>query len=211
MARETYAWPIAVLSGGQVTRALLAKLLLQEPDLLVLDEPTNYLDLAALEWLESYLAAWPHSLLVVSHDRYFLDHVVNAHLGAEPRPAGDLSRQLYALCACSARIAARARRRVSGAARRSIAKTEEFIRRYKAGQRSKQARGPRDAPGAPGARRGARSTSVRSRLRLRTTLRSGDKVLDERGRHHRLYETADAPMAQDEAGEYIALSDAGRS
>ena len=72
-----FEWPISMLSGGQVTRAYLAKLLLQEPELLVLDEPTNYLDLQALEWLESYLAAWPGSILIVSHDRYFLDHVVN--------------------------------------------------------------------------------------------------------------------------------------
>jgi ATP-binding cassette subfamily F protein 3 len=68
-----YEWPISVLSGGQITRALLAKLLLQEPDLLILDEPTNYLDLAALEWLENYLLAWRQTLLIVSHDRYFLD------------------------------------------------------------------------------------------------------------------------------------------
>ena len=56
-SQEMYSWPIAVFSGGQITRALLARLLLQEPDLLVLDEPTNYLDLAALEWLEAYLQA----------------------------------------------------------------------------------------------------------------------------------------------------------
>jgi ATP-binding cassette subfamily F protein 3 len=73
---DAYDWPVAVLSGGQVTRALLAKLLLEKPELLVLDEPTNYLDLAAMEWLEAYLRDWPHSLLVVSHDRYFMDQVV---------------------------------------------------------------------------------------------------------------------------------------
>jgi len=58
------------------TRALLARLLLESPDLLVLDEPTNHLDINAVEWLESFLKSWPGALLVVSHDRYFMDSVV---------------------------------------------------------------------------------------------------------------------------------------
>src|SRR5690606_35705343 len=61
---------------GEKTRAKLASLLLQQPDLLLLDEPTNFLDLAGLEWLERLLQDWPGSLLVVSHDRFFLDRVV---------------------------------------------------------------------------------------------------------------------------------------
>jgi ATP-binding cassette subfamily F protein 3 len=65
------------LSGGQKTRALLARLLLEKPDLLILDEPTNHLDVAAIEWLESNLKAWEGAVLMVSHDRYFLDRVVN--------------------------------------------------------------------------------------------------------------------------------------
>jgi ATP-binding cassette subfamily F protein 3 len=69
--------PLAHLSGGQKTRALLARLLLEAPDLLILDEPTNHLDGKAGEWLEHTLRAWPGALLVVSHDRYFLDTVVD--------------------------------------------------------------------------------------------------------------------------------------
>jgi ATP-binding cassette subfamily F protein 3 len=69
--------PIPQLSGGQRTRALLARLLLSNPDLLVLDEPTNHLDIAAVEWLEGYLSQWDGAELLVSHDRYFLDKVVN--------------------------------------------------------------------------------------------------------------------------------------
>ena len=65
------------LSGGQKTRALLARLLLEAPDLLILDEPTNHLDVEAIEWLESTLLAWEGALLVVSHDRYFLDRVAD--------------------------------------------------------------------------------------------------------------------------------------
>lgn len=74
---EDYATPIAHLSGGQKTRALLARLLLTSPDLLILDEPTNHLDVEAIAWLEGMLKVWPGALLIVSHDRYFLDKVVN--------------------------------------------------------------------------------------------------------------------------------------
>ncbi|HET6444037.1 MAG TPA: ABC-F family ATP-binding cassette domain-containing protein [candidate division Zixibacteria bacterium] len=65
------------LSGGQKTRALLAKLLLEKPDLLILDEPTNHLDVEAIEWLEGLLKGWEGAIIVVSHDRYFLDAVIN--------------------------------------------------------------------------------------------------------------------------------------
>jgi len=69
--------PLTHLSGGQKTRVLLGRLLLEQPDLLILDEPTNHLDMTAVEWLENSLRTWPGTLLIVSHDRYFLDRIVN--------------------------------------------------------------------------------------------------------------------------------------
>lgn len=73
---EYYDTPVDALSGGQKTKLALAKILLQEPNLLILDEPTNHLDMNVLAWLEDYLKSYRGALLVVSHDRYFLDHVV---------------------------------------------------------------------------------------------------------------------------------------
>ena len=68
--------PISTLSGGQKTRVALAKMLLQAPDLIILDEPTNHLDMNSIHWLEGYLAGYKGAVLIVAHDRYFLDKIV---------------------------------------------------------------------------------------------------------------------------------------
>lgn len=72
---EHYERPVNVLSGGEKTRLALAKMLLQNPKLLILDEPTNHLDIETLSWLEKYLASYEGAILIVSHDRYFLDQI----------------------------------------------------------------------------------------------------------------------------------------
>ena len=77
MGKATWQMPLNHLSGGQKTRVLLARLLLEKPDLLMLDEPTNHLDIEAVEWLEHTLREWDGAVLIVSHDRYFLDNSVN--------------------------------------------------------------------------------------------------------------------------------------
>ncbi|HUT15544.1 MAG TPA: ATP-binding cassette domain-containing protein [Anaerolineae bacterium] len=130
----------AVLSGGQRTRAQLAKLLLAKPDLLLLDEPTNHLDLEAIRWLEDYLGQWKGSLLIVAHDRYFLDKVANRvwemSFGALEQYRGRYSHYV------ELRFERRARRQAEyDAQQEHIARTKDFIRRYKAGQRAREARG----------------------------------------------------------------------
>ena len=75
-AEEEFSKSIDALSGGQKTRVSLGKLLLTKPDVLLLDEPTNHLDMESIAWLETYLRTYPGSVLIVAHDRYFLDRVV---------------------------------------------------------------------------------------------------------------------------------------
>ena len=86
------------LSGGEQTRLCLARLLLQKPDLLLLDEPTNHLDMETLQWLENYLSAYKGSVLVISHDRYFLDHVctgiVEILMGSSEQYNGNYTRYI---------------------------------------------------------------------------------------------------------------------
>jgi ATP-binding cassette subfamily F protein 3 len=139
-SREQQAAPAAHLSGGQQTRAALGKLLLLEPELLLLDEPTNHLDLAALEWLENYLIAWQGAVIVVSHDRYFLDRVTERTIEVDRQHAdvypGNYTKYVQLR---TERLERWAKDYV--AQQEYITRTEDFVRRYKAGQRSKEARG----------------------------------------------------------------------
>ena len=73
---EDFSKPVASLSGGEKTRVALGKMLLQAPDIIILDEPTNHLDLNAIHWLEGYLSSYKGAVLIVAHDRYFLDKIV---------------------------------------------------------------------------------------------------------------------------------------
>ena len=127
-------------SGGEQTRILLARALVREPDFLILDEPTNHLDIGMVEWLEGFLREFSGALLVISHDRYFLDQVVTEIWLLEACTLasyrGNYSEFLYKKAEQD-----KAALRAYEAQADYIAKTEEYIRRYQAGIKSKQARG----------------------------------------------------------------------
>jgi ATP-binding cassette, subfamily F, member 3 len=130
--------PATTFSGGQQSRMMLAKLLLESPDLMLLDEPSNHLDIATTEWLESYLARQPVAMVVVSHDRYFLDKVVNKvwelHQGRITAYPGNYS-QYWRLRSEKAKVLERQAERHE----EKEEKLEAYIRKYGAGQRAKQA------------------------------------------------------------------------
>lgn len=170
--------PIEQLSGGQHTRAMLAKLLLESPDVLMLDEPTNHLDIEAVEWLEAFLKDWEGALVVVSHDRYFLDQV--AATVWEMTPGLEVYHGNY-----SAYINQRQERYARRLAEYEvqtafIEKEQEYIRRNIAGQNTNQAKGRQrrlerlleDARLAP-----PPTEPRRMHINLNTRGRSGDLVL----------------------------------
>ncbi|MFP3897072.1 MAG: ABC-F family ATP-binding cassette domain-containing protein [Anaerolineales bacterium] len=204
---EMYHWPIAVLSGGQVTRALLAKLLLREPELFVLDEPTNYLDLEALEWLESYLIEWPHTLLLVSHDRYLLDKVAS-RVWELNHGRLEFYRGNYSHYMRQRRERRERWRREYEEQQEFIARTEAFIRRYKAGQRSREAQG-REKRLERLERIEPPPSSKQMNLRLSTSLRSGDRVLMSDGAAIGYADRPGKGRGTDEALEEHVLFDTG--
>ncbi len=140
--RSDFGKPVNILSGGQKTRALLARLILQAPDVLLLDEPTNHLDVSAVEWLEATLKDYPGAIIVVSHDRYFIDAVADTvwelKAGAIEIYSGNYTRYLIQREERSER-----QQKEFEKQQEFIAKEEEYIRRNLAGQNTRQAQGRR--------------------------------------------------------------------
>ena len=137
---EDFEKDVHHFSGGQRTRICLAKALLREPDFLFLDEPTNHLDIKMIEWLEDFLSEYAGGVIIISHDRFFLDrvatHILDLSGGTVTAYAGNYSyfqkvhaeRQKSLLAAYEKQ-------------QEHIKRTEEYIRRYRAGIKAKQARG----------------------------------------------------------------------
>src|SRR5512135_463138 len=180
--RSDFDKPVNILSGGQKTRALLARLILQAPEVLLLDEPTNHLDVNAVEWLEATLKDYPGSIIVVSHDRYFIDAIADTvwelKSGVVETYTGNYTQYLI-------QREERLERQQKEYEKQQefIAKEEEYIRRNLAGQNTRQAQGRRtrlerlrkssDMVQRPDARK-------TMKLDLAATRRSGDIVLRAR-------------------------------
>jgi ATP-binding cassette subfamily F protein 3 len=132
--------PASKLSGGETTRLALARLILEEPDLLILDEPTNHLDLQATEWLEGWLRSYPGAVLLVSHDRAFLesfgDRFLELRDGKVFSYPGPFAQYQRLKAEESARLAEVAKRQ-----QQQIDKMDEYVRRFMGSERTAQARG----------------------------------------------------------------------
>ena len=128
--------PVNVLSGGEKTRVLLAKLLLSKPSLLLLDEPTNHLDADAIEWLEAFLRSYEETIMIISHDRYFLDQSVNRIFEMENKRLISYNGN-YTDYQKQAKINREIRLRQYENQQRDIKKQEESIERLKAYGREK--------------------------------------------------------------------------
>ena len=125
-----YNKKISSLSGGERTRLALAALLLEKPDILFLDEPTNHLDIGTLKWLEQYLEAYRGTIMVVSHDRYFLDRTVNRIFEVENHKVYSYQGK-YSDYAAQKKIRRETELRAYNNQQREIARQEEIIRRMK--------------------------------------------------------------------------------
>ncbi|MCA9959967.1 MAG: ABC-F family ATP-binding cassette domain-containing protein, partial [Anaerolineales bacterium] len=139
-AEADWTMPLTHLSGGQKTRTLLARLLLENPDLLILDEPTNHLDVEAVEWLEGMLKTWDGAVLVVSHDRYFLDRVVNT-IWEMSRVGMEIYRGNYSAYVEQRQSRWELQTKAFADFKAYAEKELDFIRRNIAGQRTQMAQG----------------------------------------------------------------------
>ncbi len=213
-----YERPLSQLSGGQRTRALLANLLLSNPDLILLDEPTNHLDISAVEWLETYLKEWEGAVLIVSHDRYFLDQVAQTIF--EMTPALELYHGNYS--AYLAQRAERYQRRLEEYQTQVefVEKEEEYIRRNIAGQNTRQAQGRRKRLERmlEEARITPPSEGRRLHLHLQPVARSGDLVVRtnrlsvgyaDEGRP--LFKAPDLTLTRGECAAIIGPNGAGKT
>jgi ATP-binding cassette subfamily F protein 3 len=208
-APEDWKRPVGSFSGGEQSRIALARLLLEEPDLVLLDEPTNHLDLRAIEWLENFVKGAKSAVLVVSHDRYFLDAVAGSILELEDgrltRYPGNYSRYVVEKKAAEERLARKAK---ANAERR--AQLERFIEKNRAkARKAAQAKSKQKLLDRMEKVEGPSGAGKNMRLDLGDASRAGRVVLEMEDVRY-AHEDADEPLLEGldlviERGERVAL------
>ncbi len=174
--KEDYHRPVGTFSGGQQRRLLLAKMLLSAPDVMLLDEPSNHLDIAATRWLEDYLVRQPEAMLLVSHDRYFLNRVVTKVFELHNRRVTSYPGN-YAAYWRQRQERYERELKEWEAQREYIEKQEDYIRRVHYGQLAKQAQSRKKA--LDRLERVERPTMVESpRMHFGEVRRAGDVILE---------------------------------
>jgi ATP-binding cassette, subfamily F, member 3 len=208
-APEDWKRPVGSFSGGEQSRIALARLLLEEPDLVLLDEPTNHLDLKAIEWLENFVKGAKSAVLVVSHDRYFLDAVAGSILELEDgkltRYPGNYSEYVTEKRASEERLARKAK---ANAERR--AQLERFIEKNRAkARKASQAKSKQKLLDRMEKVEGPSSANKNMKLDLGDTSRAGRVVLEMEDVRY-AHEDSDEPLLEEldlvvERGERVAL------
>lgn len=208
--------PTSALSGGEKTRLALARLLLEEPDLLILDEPTNHLDLQATEWLEGWIRSYPGAILVVSHDRTFLeagfdrfldlrDHTIKVYPGPFAKYQQVHHEEQLRLAEVSKRQ------------QQQIDKLDEYVRRFMNSQRTAQARGRlKMMEKLQGSHVQAPKNERGMKAGFREAKRSGEIVLEAKGLGmafgaQRLFSGVDWTVRNGERWGVIGENGAGKS
>jgi ATP-binding cassette, subfamily F, member 3 len=209
-APEDWKRPVGSFSGGEQSRIALARLLMEEPDLILLDEPTNHLDLRAIEWLENFVKGAKSAVLVVSHDRYFLDAVAGSILeledGVLARYPGNYSKYVTEKKAREEQLARKAK---ANAERR--AQLERFVEKNRAkASKASQAKSKQKLLDRMEKIEDPRSASKNVRLDLgMETVRAGRVVLEMEDVRY-AHDDAEGPLLEDldlviERGERVAL------
>ena len=213
-----YGRPLIQFSGGERTRAVLTRLLLSEPDLLLLDEPTNHLDIQAIEWLEEYLKNYSGGVMLVSHDRYFLDHVVSQIW--EMTPAIEEYRGNYSAYVKQREERYQHRMDEYETQQEFIAKEEDYIRRNIAGQNTRQAKGrlKRLEHLLAEARLTPPMKNRQFKFKMASSGRSGELVLRTHGLevgyhddHEVLFKVTDLTLRRGECAAIIGPNGAGKT
>src|SRR5215210_4138236 len=208
-APEDWKRPVGSFSGGEQSRIALARLLMEEPDLILLDEPTNHLDLHAIEWLESFVKGARSAVLVVSHDRYFLDAVAGSILELEDgrldRYPGNYSKYVAEKKAREEQLARKAK---ANAERR--AQLERFVEKNRAkARKASQAKSKQKLLSRMEKIEAPRGDAKSMKLDLGDTSRAGRVVLEMQDVRY-AHEDSDEPLLEDldlivERGERVAL------